>query len=333
MTKPIYFPHTYISPASAAALRSVFTDVVGYQAVSGRLSPDMREMAESGFLEMMSLSPEVVERLDRILQEFERWGRLLQGGAGLLSVFLSNRPSADPLTADGTAGQIAAEIRRRPSGASPDPEALMRAAAFLQLVHEADRQRCEVSDALQRCERAHAELLDALAGEDARLHGESVELPGGFRMPESDSFLEQRVRAWARLFVHRPYPGPVFVTSSPEVVGLLAEKFPALRRIGRSAVEPAAAGLPAVAGPSAAGGFMARLEILAIQPLPDAGPSDEGGNDALWVYAVPDVPPLRLFATLAEGGEAAEAGAAEPDWRHTIVVELSRRALQPSLQL
>jgi hypothetical protein len=164
-----------------------------------------------------------------------------QGGGGLLSVFLSNRPGADPLTADGTAGQIAAEIRRRPSGAPPpDPEALMRAGAFLQLVHEADRQRCEVSAALQCCERVHAELLDALAGEDARPHPDSIALADGFQTPERDSLLEQRVRAWARLFVHRPYPGPVFVTSSPEVVGLLADKFPALRRIGRSAIVPAA---------------------------------------------------------------------------------------------
>jgi len=331
MTQPIYFPHTYVSPAAAAALRTAFTSVAGYQPVSGRLSPDMQELAEGGFLEIVALAPEDEQRLDRILQEFERWARLQQGGGGLLSVFLSNRPGADPLTADGTAGQIAAEIRRRPSGAPPpDPEALMRAGAFLQLVHEADRQRCEVSAALQRCERVHAELLDALAGEDARPHPDSIALADGFQTPERDSLLEQRVRAWARLFVHRPYPGPVFVTSSPEVVGLLADKFPALRRIGRSAIVPAA-GAPAVAEPSAPGGLMARLEMLASRPLPDAGPSDEG-DDTLLVYAVPDVPPLRLFAILAEGGEAAETGAAGPGWRHTVVVELPRRFDQPSLQ-
>jgi hypothetical protein len=279
----------------------------------------MQALAEAGFLEIVALAPEDERRLDRILQEFERWARLQQGGGGLLSVFLSNRPGADPLTADGTAGQIAAEIRRRPSGAPPpDPEALMRAGAFLQLVHEADRQRCEVSAALQRCERVHAELLDALAGEDARPHPDSDGLADGFQTPESDSLLEQRLRAWARLFVHRPYSGPVFVASSPEVVGLLAERFPSMRRIGRSALEPAP------------GDFMARLELLASRPLPDAGPSDESGNDTLWIYAVPDVPPLRLFTLLAAGGAADDAGAAEPGWRHTVVVELSRRNLQPS---
>jgi hypothetical protein len=187
-----------------------------------------------------------------------------------------------------------------------------------------------VSAALQRCERVHAELLDALAGEDARLHLESVEPPGGLRAADRDSLLEQRVRAWARLFLHRPYPGPVFVTSRPEVVGLLIEKFPRLRRIHRSSLAQTACA-PAVSEPSVAGDFMARLEMLASRPLPDAGATDDG-DDAPSVYAVPDVSPLRLFAILAEGGAAAEAGAAAPAWRHTVVVELPRRTLQPSLK-
>ncbi len=332
MTKPIYFPHTYMSPAAATAIRSVFTAVAGYQSVAGRLSPGMQELAESGFLEIVSLAPEDEEPLQRVLQEFDRWGRLQQGGGGLLSVFLSSQPGSDPLTVDGTAAQIASEIRRRPPvGAPTAPAALMRSAAFLQLAHEADQQNCEVSAALQRCERVHAELLDALAGEDARPHLESIALPGGFRAVERDSLLEQRVRAWARLFLNRPYPGPVFVSSSAEVVGLLAAKFPSLRRIHQSALEQTTCA-GAVSEPSAARDFVARLERLASRPLPDAGASDEG-DDAPSVYAVPEVPPLRLFAVLAEGGAAAEAGTAASAWRHTVIVELPRRTLQPSLKI
>ncbi len=324
MTKPIYFPHTYISPATAAAIRSVFTAVAGYRPGAGRRTPDLQELAEAGFLEIVALAPDDEERLDRVLQEFERWGRMLQGGAGLLSVFSSNRPGSDPLTADGTAAQIASEIRRRAAGAPPAAqEALMRSAAFLQLAHEADRQRCEVSAELQRCARVHAELLDALAGEDAWPRPGAVAPPDGFPAPEGNSLLEQRVRAWARLFLQRPCAGPVFVTSSPEVVDLLAQKFPSLRRINRSALERTACP-SAVPGSPDAGDFMTRLEMLASRPLPDAGPSDEGADDDPLVYAVPDVSPLRLFTCLAEGGEAPEAGAAAT-WRHTVVVEVPRR--------
>jgi len=325
MTKPIYFPHTYMSPAAAAAIRSAFTAVAGYQPVAARLSPDMRELAESGFLEIVSLAPEDEEPLQRVLREFDRWGRLQQGGASLLSVFLSSQPGSDPLTVDGTAAQIASEIRRRPLVGAPTAQAaLMRSAAFLQLAHEADQQNCEVSAALLRCERVHAEMLDALAGEDARPHLESVALPGGIRAAERDSLLEQRVRAWARLFLYRPYPGPVFVSSSAEVVGLLAEKFPSLRRIHRSALEqtPCAG---AVSEPSAARDFVARLEMLASRPLPDAGTFDEDACEDVLVYVIPELPPLQLFARLVERGAVPGACAAPAAWRHTVVVDLSRR--------
>ena len=323
MIKPIYFPHTYLPPGTAAAIRSVFTSVVGYLPVASRRTPDMQELVESGFLEIVAPAPGDEERLDRVLQEFDRWGRLQQGGAGLLALFLSNRLGSDPLMADGTTAQIASEIRRRPSdAAAATQEALMRSAVFLQLAHQADRQSDQVHAALQRCGQAHAELLDALAGEGARLSPASVAPPAGPPVPERDSFLEHRVRAWSRLFLQRPHAGPVFVTARPEVVGLLAEKFPLLRRIGRSALDPTAC---AGSAPPAAGDLMARLEMLASLPLPDASSADEDPNDDPSIYALPDVSPLRMFARLAESEEAPDASAAAPNWRHTLVVELSRR--------
>ncbi|HWR92212.1 MAG TPA: hypothetical protein VN300_07280, partial [Desulfobacterales bacterium] len=100
--KPILFPHTYISPATAAAIRSVFSAVVVYQPVPGRQTPDMQALAESGFLEIVAPGSENRDRLERILQELERWGSLQQGGAGLLSVFLASQPGFDPLATDGS---------------------------------------------------------------------------------------------------------------------------------------------------------------------------------------------------------------------------------------
>ncbi|MCU0592401.1 MAG: hypothetical protein MUC57_13125 [Desulfobacterales bacterium] len=325
MTKPVYFPHTYMSPAAAAAIRSVFPAVAGYEPVAGLRTPDMQALVESGFLEMVAAVPDDDGRLERALREFERWGRLQQGGAGLLSVFLSRQPGWDPLAADGTVTQIACEVRRRPSEAPPAaPETLRRTAVFLQLAHQADRQTFQVNTELQGCERAHAELLHALAGDGALPPRGSGPQPARFLAPERDSLLGQRVGAWARLFLHRPCAGPVFVTASPEVVGLLAERCPAVRRIGRPALDQTAAA-GAVSAPSSAGDLMARLETLASSPLPDAGASDAGGREDVLVYAVPDLPPVQLFARLAESGAAFEASTAPPAWRHTVVVDLSRR--------
>ena len=323
MVKPIYFPHTYMSPVAAAAIRSAFANVVGYQASAGRRTPGMQALAESGFLEVVVPAPVDEERLERVLQEFERWGQVQQGGAGPLAVFLCDRFGSDPLMVDGSAAQIASEVRRRPANAPPAmQEALMRGVVFLQLAHQADRQGHQVSAELQRCERAHAELFDALAGEDARPSPASH--PEGPRVPEEDLLLNHRIRAWARLFLQRPYASPVFVTVSRAVIGRLAEKFPSLRRIGRSALDRMACER-AHSAPPAAADLMARLERLASLPLPEAASAAADGDPDPAVYVVPDVSPLGLFARLAESEGASEAVAAATSWRHTVVVELSRR--------
>jgi hypothetical protein len=320
--KPIYFPHTYLSPVAAAAIRSVFSSVAAYQPVAGRRTPDMQALAASGFLEILVPVPEDAERLERSLQDLDRWGRLQQGGAGLLSVFLSGRPDLDPLTADGSAAQIASEIRRRPVDAPPAQEAILRAAVFLQLAHQVDQQRTQVSAELQRCEAAHAELLDALAGEDARPARVSAAPPAAGPVAEEDLLLAHRIRAWARLYLRRPCAGPVFVTVSPEVVRLLAEACPGLGRVDPSALSRMAAGQPADGAPAA--DFMAQLVLLAARPLPDAVAADAGGGSGPAVYVVPDEPPRRLFARLAGGAEALGAEGAA-GWRHTVIVQLDRR--------
>lgn len=326
MTKPIYFPHTYLPPAAAAAIRSAFAAVVGYAPAAGRLTPDMRVLAESGFLEIVTPAAEDEERLERALREYEHWGRLQQGGPGLLAVFLSDRPGADPLMADGTAAQIASQVRRRSTGAPPPAAhaACLRAAIFLQLAQQADEQGYQVKAELDRSERAHAGLLGALAGKPPAPAPEAGVPPPIEGVPEADLLLEQRLRAWARLFGQRPYASPVFVTASSKVIDLLAEKFPTMRRIGPTALNGMAGGGRPPAPPR--GGLLPRLERLASLPLPDPSVADEPCNTFPEVYVVPDLPPLRLFAGLAENEDAAGTTAAVRDWRHTVIVGLAGRA-------
>lgn len=317
MTKPVYFPHTYLPPPAAAAIRAVFPAVAGYLPAAGRMTPDMQELVESGFLEIAAPLANDEDRLDRVLRELERWGRLQQGGAGLLALSMSNRPGADPLTADGTATQIAAAIRKGPAHEPlPAEEALLRSAVFLQLAHQADVHSHQVHAELQRCEQAHAELLRAIAAEGAR----PAPATPGPPLPEGDLLLGQRVRAWSRLFLHRPFPGPVFVTVSAEAVGRLAEEFPALRRIDRSALGQMTGEGTA---PPASAELMPRLERLASLPLPEARGGEDGGSGGPVVYALAELPPLRLFAHLAQSGAPPAAPPAASIWRHTVVVDLS----------
>ena len=319
MIKPVYFPHTYVSPAAAAAIQHLFPVVVVYQPVPGRQTPDMQALAESGFLEIVAPGPENRDRLERILQELERWGSLQQGGAGLLSVFLASQPGFDPLATDGSPARIAAEIRGRPSGAPPEQEAVLRAAVFLQLAHQADHQGCQLSAELQACESAHARVLHALTGKTAR----AASAAAGAAAPQEEHLLKQRLKAWARLFLQRPLDGPVFVTTNAEVIGLLAEKHPALRPVSRPALDRMALEGPASESP-AGGNLMAQLLGLASRSLPAAAFADDSGGIAPGVYVLPEMPPRALFADLAEIDDLPAAADGLPQWRNTVIVGPAR---------
>src|SRR5512143_3966227 len=110
--KPVYFPYTYISPSMAHSLRAVFPSIAVYQPVAGRLPDEMRLLAEEGFLEVMTPPPGDEEDFDRLMRDYQQWGSLHQGGAGLKTAMLSGRPFSGPISADGSPAEIVSAIRR-----------------------------------------------------------------------------------------------------------------------------------------------------------------------------------------------------------------------------
>jgi hypothetical protein len=319
MIKPIYFPSTYLPPETAAAMRSVCTAMVGYHPGGGGLTDDMHALVESGFLEIVTPAGDAAPGLDRTIQEFERWGRRHRGGAGLLSSFLSDRPGLDPLMADGTAAQIAAAIQRRPeAAAAPATAALMRSLVFLQLAHQADHLGHQARADLRRYERAQADLFSTITGKrPTRTEAFIAELPAA----EPDPMLERRLNAWARLFLLRPYASPIFAAARPEVIEILAERFPALRRVGRSVLSRMVCE-QATPAASLSGDGLSRLALLASRPLPEPDGCAEGGDLDPAIYVLPDISPSHLFACLAEPGNAVETSA-DPHWRHTLILRIS----------
>jgi hypothetical protein len=102
------------------------------------------------------------------------------------------------------------------------------------------------------------------------------------------------------------------------VIDILAERFPALYRVGRSAFSRIICE-QATPTPSSSGDCLNRLALLASRPLPEPDGCAEDGDIDSAIYVVPDMSPSHLFACLAEPENAVETGA-DPHWRHTLIL-------------
>ncbi len=331
--KPIFFPATYVSAPTAAAMQALFASVVIYQPFAGRLPPEMHALKESGFLDVLSPVAGGEQRLDDMLREFRQWGSLHAGGAGLHAAFWHQRLQADSLAEEDSTSQLVSQIRSRLRQADGTAESgsLMPARVFLHLAQEFDRQSWELQRDLTRHEKLSAELLHALTGEDdpsgrARDHSPALG-PAG---PE-DHLWERRLAAWARLFLCRAYPSPVFVTSSAAVVAHVIASVPRALRLLPEA-------LVALARPTVAAGHpsphdaMPRLAEFAASPLlllekqsvpdvPDAPGARGAGPE---VFVLPEADPCQLFARFLDGvPDEPPCCPHERPWRHTVLVRLS----------
>lgn len=321
--KPVYFPYTYVSPALAEQWRPFFRSLAVYQPIPGRLPEEMRAMQSQGFLEVTAPPPGDEERLESVARQFLDWGALHRQGVGIRAA--GSAPSggggASPAFDEETCARIVAEVKRgsQPSDASPGFDPLVPARLFLHLAQEFDRQSRELQSELDGLARRTAELFDTLKGRAAPLEGAS-----GFRRAETphahaDYLIENRLSAWSRLYLNRPYPSAVFLTHHAAVVAQVLEKMPAARR-----VLPGEGGLPALeafcAGGPPSGDLMAELQSLAAAPVTAAAAAD-GGCGPRAVYVWPGVAPQQLWAGCRLAPAAGERpSAAGPNCRNTLLV-------------
>ena len=111
--KPVYFPHTYLTPSAAVALRNLFASVAVYQPAAGRVPEDMQALVADGFLEVVAPAPGDADDFDRLIRDFQDWGRMHRHGAGFEAVLLHGHSFWGPAGADGSTGEIASQLRRR----------------------------------------------------------------------------------------------------------------------------------------------------------------------------------------------------------------------------
>jgi hypothetical protein len=320
--QPVYFPRTFLHPSTEAAIRALFPSLAVYQPLAGLRTAAAPLASQDGFVEVVSPDPalEDLRPAGAIVRELEDWGRRQHGGAGASPVWWHFRRTADPSRDDGIASELSSAIRGRLSaGASEADARLLEAVVFLGIAHSFDLQRWEAEERLQQVESDTAALFAALTGEERP--GAAAPAFSAQRGPAdpSERLLKRRLEAWARLFLSRPYPSPVFVTDPGLLMDPLPEAWPSPLRLASGGERVAG---PAGVSPAAAPAdeLIRRLGVIAGLPPPALM---EAGVDApADVYLFPDVSPLRFFSALLPGGVSGCGPQQGCPWRHTIVVQL-----------
>jgi hypothetical protein len=243
---------------------------------------------------------------------------------GIQAAFAWGSAAGQPFFEKESPAGILADLRQRMAEAGEEGnDRLLFARLFLSLAQEFDLQQLELRRGLEKHERLNAQLLRAVRGKPPHASsatgrpgtGGDDGSQGGYRAAD-------RLAAWSRLFLHRPYPSPAFVTPSAELMAHLIDTVPELLRVNpevgarifdRQSAGPASAGIEALAV-EPAGSLRARCK-----PRP-AG-SEPQGPVPVSVYAVVGVPPLDFFARFAsQGRDEAACAPRKPPWRHTLIL-------------
>lgn len=310
---PIYFPFTYMPPASAEALRSCFTRMTILQPGEGRLPADMAPMAASGWLDVRLPAGVDGARLQAVMKEYRDWAEVHRGVDTGLIRSLGDRP---PFFQDNATSRIREAIRGREKAApeGQDSATIFSDLIFLGMAQEFDVQNQLVGEDLKAVMQMEARLFGRLKGEDGK-GPPPVEAGGGRTSVPGEYMLGERLAAWSRLLA-LSFGGDsaplAAVTTSLAAVEYLREHAPELKEVGRiEAVAPAG---PAEEGPEKQGRDLSAIlqtlataeaaEALSLPAGPVAACSD-GPATSVVLYVCPGIGLVDYLAA-AVGGDSSE---------------------------
>ena len=274
--KPIYFPFTYISRQTMAAIRACLGSFVVYQPSERDVPEAMRPWAANDLIELRVPAPDDGDRLASALKEYSRWARLHQGKYGIDLGYLSRHRDRLPFFDDTASSQIRADLKGRlkdefvPAEKAPDRlERLFEAKIYLSIAQQLDLQSDSVQKDLQRVDEMEAALMRKLKGDDDVAGGGRVE--SADRERRQEYMLSERLEAWTRLLANdtahaETGDSGLFVTGS------------------RAALEQAVDTEPRV------------IELIRIDDIPVVDPADT--HDTAWQCSV-----VEKLASLVVAGQ------------------------------
>jgi len=233
--KAVYFPFTHIAEDILKKISVCFRPLVVIQPSGRNISDDLEKWAESGLLEVRLPKGDDDDHLAAMLKDYRIWANLHKGGQ---KAYLNPLMDAIPFFNDMSASQIVKDIKKnmQDGGSRNCLDPLFSAKAFLLIAQEFDRQQWEANQGVRLFEKKKHDLMKKLKGEDG--DGEPGPLSDATPWAENamNYMIEERLRAWARLFLSDIFLKSreitaLFITSSRLTSAYLLDKFPAAERI------------------------------------------------------------------------------------------------------
>lgn len=240
---PIYFPHTFLTPAARETVLSCYSKVVVYQPGAEQTLSVLREIETTGQIELRVPVVGDEEKLASLLTDFRNWAVLHRGKRGIDPAYIRTRRNTVPFFDDTSGAHILADIKGSgPSVAATSAMRLLNARLLLCIAQEMDVQNDSLAVDLQRSAESEQSLFALLRGEPADVSpGAAVLSTGAAEGP--DYMIAERVGAWALLAAadakqRDPDASGIFVTASGSVLEHVTERYPAAVKIFEAAGVP-----------------------------------------------------------------------------------------------
>ena len=214
--KAIYFPFTYITEQTAAAVTPLFESLIVYMPSTEPIPEEMMALAGQGLIDIRIPIEKEQAKLMAAHQEFLNWGNANQ--KDILSS-LKNRSASPYLFDDSWSMQIKTDIQKGPKSKTDSaPDGDFSARLFLLITQTHDQHHHEMRKKVQAIEKMEKSLFSDLQAEVFQAPGTpSRPLSKGEQDP-GIYMTKERLASWTALFAHdKPCPGNLFVTSSPGV--------------------------------------------------------------------------------------------------------------------
>ena len=225
MIQPIYFPFTYVPQWVAEIFAAGFRHFYVYQPSGKDLPAEMQIWVEKNAMNVCVPAPAEDKTFTEIVRAFQQFAQQHADVRNFKSAVFWNQHGAIPFFDDTSASQIIADLKksREVDTGRAHPEALLRARVFLEFAQEFDRQNAELQLELVDTDRRSEALLKNLTGQKEN-DPAPARLTAGLKSDDPGDYMPQdRLLAWARLFLKQPIESGFLVTTSPTIFDTLVE--------------------------------------------------------------------------------------------------------------